>query len=575
MLKTFHIKNFALIDSVELEFSPNLNIITGETGAGKSIIIDALMIALGERASNDYIRTGEKKAIIEAIFQFPKKHKVFKFIKENGYECENNEVILRREISLQSSTRSFLNDSPISASLLKQFGDSIIDFHGQYDHQLLLHSDSHISLLDDVAGLDEDLEGFRNKLKDLKNLIHNYENLCKKEKEFKLREESHKYELNEINKLDPKPNEENILEEELTIKENSELLLNLISELYGNLYEEENCVLDKLKVSNKLLENLVKIDNSFKTYLDELASAAVSINEISKFANNYKNSISLDSERIEEIRERLLLLKGLRKKYGSFEEIFNRKNELEINLNLIENFEDEIKKLQNEIFDSKTSLGTIANEISIKREKFAISFESSIVAVLKNLGINEPNFKVNFQKEIFNENENHSDISSMSVICDKKEYAVNDNGIDIIEFYISANKGEDVKPLASIASGGEISRVMLALKSVLAESVSLPVLVFDEIDSGISGRVGRQVGITMKKLAKKHQIIAITHLPQIASLADLHINVVKIEQKDKTVISAKKLNEKEIVNEIAKMLSGSNITDTSIKSAKELINEKI
>ncbi|MGA2298155.1 MAG: DNA repair protein RecN [FCB group bacterium] len=570
MLTTLQINNFALIDSLEIEFTKGLNIITGETGAGKSIIVDALMVLLGERASPDLIREGENKAVIEGLFLLQKGHPVLDIIKENDIDSDKNELLLRRELLSKGTSRCFINDTPVQVNLLKKIGDNLVDFHGQHDHQLLLNKDVHIGILDIFADTKLLKKKYSIIYHELKDLINQYTILTDRENSSKTKEESLKFELKEITKVNPVADEDDLLEKELKIKENSELLYSQTSELLNILQNEESSVQKGIIQSIKILDNLKQIEPEFDIFYNECKTINVTLNEIIKFTSDYNSNIDFNSERLEEIRERLQALKGLKKRYGSIASALDRLEKLDKELLLIENLDVEIERIKNNIKNKKIELGSIALELSNKRHSGAKIFENKIVNTLKSLGVESAIFRVLINKEEIESG--NSTLNKISVLINGKEYPAFFDGVDIIEFYISTNKGEIPKPLIQVASGGEISRIMLSIKSIVANSGELPILVFDEIDIGISGKIARKVGLTMKNLGLAHQIIAITHLPQIAALADRNISVKKIVKKDRTIVTALVLDMKDKVEEIAKLLSGEKITEISLKSAKELMN---
>ena len=566
MLITLTIKNFVLIDSLEMDFDRGLNIITGETGAGKSIMIDALSILLGERASSDMVRTGEKKAVIEAVFKLKKDNIIFDLLKDNDLDSEDDEIIIRRELLAKGSSRSFLNDSPVKLNLLKTFGNHLVDFHGQHDHQQLLSKDSHINILDIPAKIDKQLAKYQQEFAQLKDMVNELNDLVAREQSMRAKEDIQRFELEEIEKVNPQINEEADLEAELKLLQNSESLFEMSSEVYTQLYSGDDSVHDMLNKVKIQLENLKEIDPEFTEFLSECKSALISADEIAQFAGSYKDNIEFNPQKIEYIRSRLHELSGLRKRYGTYEAIFEKKVQLENDLNLITNFDAEITGLKKRINAQKTIAGKTAGNISKTRYSTAKSFEKNIVNSLETMGIDNSVFNVDFALRLAEDNANNQ----ITVVFNDKEYLADSSGIDQIEFLISTNKGESPKPLAETASGGEISRVMLAVKSIAAESDNLPMLVFDEIDKGISGRIAQKVGLTMKKLAENHQIIAITHLPQIAALGDKNIYVEKHEGAERTTASAVTLDESSKLREIAKMLSGETISESALESAAEL-----
>ncbi len=570
MLEKLYIKNFALIPELELDFHFGLNIITGETGAGKSIIVDALMLLLGERASTEYIRQGEKKAIIEGIFNIPLSHNIVRSFQNEGYDLEDEKVIIRREITDKNS-RAFINDTPIQVGLLKKLGDFLVDFHGQHDHQMLLKTETHIDLLDMFAKT-SDLKGdYYTAYTQLKTQIDNLQNTLKKEKSLKDRIDYISFELKEIEKINPKIDEDIEIEEQLRIKENAELLFQQSSEIFTVLSDDENSVYSKLQSVKKKLNQIVKIDSKFDQFIDDFNSILVNIEELSNFASDYKTGIDFDAQSIEELRERYVTLKGLIKKYGSIKNAVIKREELISELQLAENFDDEIQKLKQEIIHQKSIAKEKSQKLSIKRQQSALVLEKHVVTTLIELGVPHSEFKVIFSHE----SDNSGNEFSPAIQTNKGNIKLYENGIDLVEFYISTNKGESPKPLALTASGGEISRVMLAIKSIAADSENMPMLVFDEIDSGISGRIAQKVGFAMKKLAENHQIISITHLPQICALADKNIHVEKHEINGRTIINAHSLNKEEKLKETARLISGEIITESSLRSAKELMEAEV
>lgn len=569
MLKHLHIKNFALIEELDISFGHAFNIITGETGAGKSIIVDALMAVLGERTSAEMIRAGETKSIVEGVFNIKGHHHIPKLLIENEYECADNELILRREILSKGNSRCFINDSPAPLAFVKKIGFSLVDFHGQHEHQSILNSDTHIELLDNLGGLENIVEEYHKSYNELKNAIGEYFSLLKREQELRQKQEYQRFQYNEINGVNPKFGEEQSLERELAIIENGEKLHDSTHYVYQALYGDDSSVRDNLIKIRNTLERLKAIDSHFDESAKETDAIIVSVEEIAKFAQNYNSHLEFYPERLEEIRERLVELQRLKKKFGSIETAISYKEELERELTLIDNFEAEIERLKVSITNLQSLVGTHALRLTTKRKEIAKKVEKNIENTLDLLGIPSSKFKVIIEN-VLSENQLFESHEPLAII-NSKHYRAFDNGIDKIHFYISTNKGEEPKPLERVVSGGEASRIMLSIKSILAKSDRLPMLVFDEIDIGISGRIAQKVGIAMKDLADYHQIIAITHQPQIAALADTHIAVEKAELKNRVTVSARVLDKKERVREVAKLLSGETITEATLKSARELI----
>lgn len=566
MLKTLLIKDYALIENIEVQFEKGLNIITGETGAGKSILIDAMGLLLGERASIEVVRKGSEKSIVEGIFEVATHKKVKKFCEQNEIDFAD-ELIVRREVSLKGTNRCFLNDSPVTLNLIKEVGDLLVDLHGQHEHQSLLRTETHIEMLDGFANLDAGLNEYSKSYYELLSLQRELKELREKESALKEKRELYQFQIKEIDEVDPQIDEEEKLAQELNILENSEKLLSITSDIYSELYENENSVMDQLgSVKHKLAE-IERIDKSFADSLTNFDSALALLNEVSGFVRSYKDKIDLEPEKLEEIRSRLGAIILLKKKYGgSVNSVIEHREMIGAEFDLAENFSQRISEMLKRIDSSRKYCGAIAKRLSTERVSVSKKVKREVESALKNLGIADSQFEVRIV------NEASESGSENFILIDSKKYKFNNHGIDEVEFYISTNAGEDAKPLVKVASGGEISRIMLALKSTLAKSDKLPILIFDEIDTGVSGRIAQKVGQTLKELASVHQIIAITHLPQIAGLADIHFAVEKSKSADRVVSSIRKLDSEKRVEEVAKLMSGEEITEAALSGARELMS---
>jgi DNA repair protein RecN (Recombination protein N) len=567
MLKTLEIKDYALIDQINIEFGKGLNIITGETGAGKSILIDAMSLLLGERASTEVIRKGAQKSFVEGIFDVEKNLKVKLLLEENEIEFLP-ELIIRREISLKGSNRCFVNDSPVSLNIIKELGDLLVDLHGQHEHQSLLRTETHIDFLDEYAGNQKLIDDFKIVYKNLLSKQSELRELKSKESSLKEKKEIYTYQLKEIDTVNPQPDEDEQIINELNILENSEKLMQLTEEVYGKLYDDEISVVDLLGKIKHILNQLSQIDKSFLESEGECDSAAAIVKELSNTIRNYKSHVDINPKDIEAKRERLGTINLLKKKYGgSITKVIEHKKNISTEVELADNFSGIIEKLESEILILRSLAGEAADKISSVRKKFAVKVELEVKKVLEQLGILYPVFEVHTAQLLAEKN------SENFIVHKNKSYFFNQNGFDEVEFYISTNPGEDSKPLNKVASGGEISRIMLSLKTILAKSDQLPLLIFDEIDTGVSGRIAQKVGTALKELASFHQIISITHLPQIAAMADHHFSVEKIQKGNRVTSCIVKLKDDERIREVAKLLSGENITETSLNSAKELIGQ--
>ncbi len=565
MLKSLQIKDYALIETINIGFGRGLNIITGETGAGKSILVDSLGLLLGERASTDVIRKGAIKSIVEGVFDVESNNKVKGILNENQLDFDS-ELIVRREISLKGSNRCFLNDTPVNLNLIKEVGNLLVDLHGQHDHQSLLSPEIHVELLDDFGEIGNLLEEYSYSYSELKKHMSELKELKKKESILNEKKDYFEFQMKEIDNISPKLDEDEELEDKLKILENAEKLLELSTGIFQHLYDGENTIHDGLvKIGNSLRE-LSKIDKTFSESSNEMESVIVTINDVADFLRSYIDRIELDSDKLEDVRERLAAFNLLKKKYGgSIKKVIEFREKIGSEFELAENFADRIKDLNNRIDELKVECGRSAEKLSIKRNEISKKLEKDVERELKTLGISDSRFEVKIiNKKADEDSDNY-------IIIKKEKYQYYKNGYDEVEFYISTNIGEDTKPLSKVASGGEVSRIMLALKSILAKNEKLPVLIFDEIDAGISGRIAQKVGQSLKSLAAFHQIIVITHLPQIASLSDFHYSVQKKLLGERVISSIQPLNESEKVNEVAKLISGEELTEASIEGAKELL----
>jgi DNA repair protein RecN (Recombination protein N) len=562
MLCSLYIKNFALIQELTVDFDPGLTIITGETGAGKSILVGALNLVLGERASTDLVRSGTAKAVIEAVLNEVHSEKIENLLSASNIETAQ-ELILRRELSSGGQSRCFINDTPCTASLLKQAGEELIDLHGQHEHQLLLHPDTHETLLDDFARSATEVIAYKSIRSALQALQQQLSRLKKDAATIRDKKEMLDFQLNELNSVDLKNGEEESIETEITLLENAETLFTLITALNEQLYDGDHSIYSAITSALHTLEKLGAIDKRFDMHIEETRTATSIIDELSRFTRSYISCIDFNPERLDSLRERQLQIQRLSKKYGrTHAELIELKNELEAKSALEENLEEELIRIELAITLRKAELSIQAATLSHKRQKAASRLEISIQEQLAELGIPHATFIVSIT---------HEEHQKGEISIEGTTFTAFPGGYDKIEFLISTNPGEKPKPLIKVASGGEISRVMLAMKSALAESAKLPILIFDEIDTGISGRVAEAVGKSLRKLSRLHQIIAITHLPQIAAMADLHLGVKKSVQQERTVTEVTPLDHESRLQAIASLISGQQISASSLTLAAELI----
>ncbi|HTX17605.1 MAG TPA: DNA repair protein RecN [Bacteroidota bacterium] len=574
MLRSLYIKQYALIEEINVEFERGLNILTGETGAGKSILIDALGLLLGDRASAEVVRKGAEKAVVEGTFAINGSAEVINLLKGNGIEA-TDELIVRREISTKGQHRCFINDSPVPLTLLKSIGDILVDLHGQHDHQALLRPETHIEFLDDFGDHLRELSAYRKSYQALTILLAKKRGMAEQVKRFEEKRDLNEFQLREIDALNPRKGEEEALGAELRILENGERLHQMTAELNRLLSEGsegEPSVHDNLVLARKQIEALNGIDPAFNDAAGEAKSAEIIVEELAKFIQRYSSRIEINPQRLEELRERLGRLSLLKKKYGgSVEAILDHRAKVAAELELVTNYDKELRAVESGIEEERRECSVAAASLSARRQEAAKKISKSVVSALAELGISSARFSVEIRQIPFVPGESGDDDARPFVRLEKRTVAATPKGIDDVEFYLSTNVGEDLKPLAKVASGGEVSRVMLALKSALAQSDKTPLLIFDEIDVGVSGRIGQAVGLSLKKLSLLHQIIAITHLPQIAGLAETHFAVEKKEDGSRTSTRLRKLGLEDRVREVAKLMSGEKVTEAGLKGARELM----
>lgn len=568
MLISLQIKDYALIENLSIEFGKGLNIITGETGAGKSIIIGALGLLLGERASTESIRKGAVKSFVEGLFEIKSNNKVIKLLEENEIEVFP-ELILRRELSIKGTNRCFINDTPVSLAVFKEIGDLLIDIHGQHQHQSLLKVETHIDFLDDYGGYTQQLNDYIKSRKSLLNSINELKDIKSREESIRQKKEIYEFQIKEIDTVAPIVNEDIEIESELNILENAELLKQLSEQIYLGLYEDENAAFTILGRIRKIFEELIDIDKSLVEKEKEFNDALAMIEDIARSIRKYKDKVELDPEKLNLLRERLLSITRLKKKYGgSISSTLEYRNKIGEEFDLADNFSLRIEELKKEIETRREITALAAKTLHKEREKTASLINSLMNEELSKLGMPDAEFftKITFMEAA--DKEYSLKINDLIVGFDKK-------GIDEVEFYIKTNRGEDSKQLIKTASGGEISRVMLALKTVLAKNEKLPLMIFDEIDTGVSGRIAQKVGYALTELAGFYQIIAITHLPQIAACGNQHYVVEKGLNDERVTSNIRLLNENERVEELAKLISGEVLTESSLSSARELLEFKI
>lgn len=535
MIDHISIKNFATIESTEIDFKDGLNIITGETGSGKSIVIEAVSLALGSRADSSYVRTGADKAIIQL-----------------SATSGDEELVLTREISAAGKNLCRINGEIVTLSQLNAMASKLADVHGQYDNQSLLNPDYHIVLLDSYKHdrtdkLKEDTaEKYTSYIKARKELAH----LLSVEKENARKLDFYKFEEAEIEKAHLLPGEDESLQERISLLQNSEKIYENINKAYQVMYEETPSVMEGLNMSIKSIEEISSCSGKISALSEEFSDIYYRLEDICRQLGDLRGSITFSPEELDEAILRMDLIENLKKKYGSsIEEILAYQEKLQKQLSIAENMDEEKRRLMLNLKEAKQQLIESCSLLSEKRKAKALELETAIQTELIDLNFKDAQVKI-----------------SVEQLSEPTE-----SGMDKVEIFITTNRGESLKPLAKIVSGGEMSRIMLAFKNIISSYDMIPTLIFDEIDNGISGITASIVGKKLREISKSHQIICITHLPQIAACGDNNYKIYKDSDDTSTFTHVESLSSQQKVDEIARLLGGTSITQSTINTARELI----
>ena len=551
MLTYLAIENFALIERLELEFEGQLTLVTGETGSGKSILVDALGQLLGRRASQELVRSGAEKARITGIFRLPGDSPVVAALEQAGIDFDAGELIIRREITQNGANRIFLNGVLSSQGLLSEIGSSLADIHGQHDQQSLLQSRTHLRFLDRFAGLSRDGEELAETFRELATRRNQLEKLDSEERDRLQRIDTLRFQVSEINQLKLVPGVIDDLATQRNLLGSAEKRLQGANSAYQVLYENEPSLLGQLEQVRSWLAELVALDRRLEGAEEKTRELQYQLEEIAYEVRDYLDGIEFDPERLEAVESRLAEISRARKKYGeNVEAIFARRDEAERELLELENSSANQARMETEIAGLETAYRKQAEEISLARHQKASSLEQAVEKELAQLAMTAARFEVSFQA-----------LDSPS-----------EQGLEEVEFLFSANPGEPPKPLSKVASGGELSRIILGLKSILLLERYPKTLVFDEVDSGIGGRVASTLGSKLSALAQYNQVFCVTHLPQVAARADHHFVIDKIQRNGRTLVTVRSLDQAERVEELARMLTGDQVTPTTLQQARELIS---
>jgi len=577
MLLELRIHNFAIIEELDLSLSPGLNVLTGETGAGKSIIIDAIGMLLGDKADRTLVRTGVDRAELEGVLALDEAvaEPIQPILDEYGLLEEGDEnIILYRSLSVSGRSVGRANGRAINLSLLRELGEHLVDVHGQSEHLSLLRVRNHLDMLDRYAGTtaaQEELAGEVKRLRDLQKEIRGLEREQARQKE---RAAALRFRLQEIEEAQLEPGEEEELRLERKRLQNGARLQETVEGLYavlssgrGRSGRPAGGVFDLLGVASRDMEKLLQLDPGIEGLRDQLVAISDQVEDLIREARAYRERLDLDPRRLSEVEERLVLVREMERKYGpTIEQVLEAAEEARVELATLVQSSERLATLQQEEEELLRELGRLAGEISVRRQEAAVRLGQAVEATMAELNMAGTTFAVPIERVQKGDGLHVEGDLPFPAGC----YAFDARGIDRVEFLISPNPGEALRPLARIASGGESSRLLLAVKSILSHADATPVLIFDEIDVGVGGRSGYVVGEKLWQLARQHQVLCITHLPQIAAYADAHFTIGKRVQEGRTLTYAARLEGPDLIEELAVMLGGVDVSDTHRESAREI-----
>ncbi len=552
MLRELKIENLAIIDELDIEFDKGFIVLTGETGAGKSIILSGINLLIGEKASVDMIRDGEENLVAQGVFDVDEEQK--KALEAMGIDVDGDEIIIRRSYSRSGKARAFVNNVRISLTDLKEIASTLVDIVGQHSHQMLLNKNNHIKLLDSFLNKDEkDLkENLVNLLSQYREIDIKIENIEKERKETLEKKEFYEYQLEEIEKLKLKDGEDELLEAEYKRVFNAEKIREKVYESLEYLKDDEDSALSLITNSIRNIEYLGKYDERYIELAKRMENAYYELEDCASEIENISKGIDVTESDLDKIAGRMNILKRIKEKYKrTLPELIAYREYLKEKLSDIDSGDFKTKELKKELNKIKTEYDKIAEKISNSRKEIAIKIENELLNELKFLNMEDAKLKVQINK---------------------LEKMTND-GYDEVEFFISTNVGQDLKPLNKIASGGEVSRVMLALKVIFSKVDNIPILIFDEIDTGIGGETVRKIALKLKEIGENTQIISITHSPVIASKASQQFYIEKYVENSKTISRVKKLSAEERIKEIGRMLVGEKINNEVLEIANKMLNE--
>jgi DNA repair protein RecN (Recombination protein N) len=563
MLTDLTIKNFAIIDQLQIEFGPGLNALTGETGAGKSILVDAIGLILGGKASVEMIRTGAEEASIEAFFDLSA-GEIEEILRR--FELEKNEgLVIRRLVNRSGKSRAYLNGNAVTLNMLEEISEELVNIYGQHEHQHFLEPKRHLDILDRAGDLLSQRRSYEEVYGQWRQAAAEMEDWANRQKQRRERLELLTFQSQEISRArlqEPRPGEPNE-EETLTVERarlvHAEKLFEIAHQGFETLYGESGSVIERLKLTRQRLREGEKIDPSLSPFLQALETAVLQAEDTASSLRSYRDKIHFDPQRQEEVESRLDEIRKLKRKYGeSLGGVLAYQKKIDEERKSLENIEEKIAETRIRVEHFYRQALQSARELSQQRKKAARSLAAKVEEELAHLGMGKTRFQIRLE-------------AGGRLPEEPTSPPLGENGIDRVEFFLSPNPGEELKPLAKIASGGELSRIMLALKRIFTRDSEVRTLIFDEVDAGIGGAVAEVVGRKLRDISRRHQVFCITHLAQIASYADVHYKVAKKEQGERTVVEVERLKEEGRIKEIARMLGGVKITGKTLEHAGEML----
>lgn len=558
MLEELRVRNYALIEDITICFADGFNVLTGETGAGKSILIEALGLVLGARASTVHIRQGTDQCIVTAVFSLEHTAGIEEYLAQIGLASDDHCIILRREVSASGKSRCYINDHPVNVGTLCNVGELLVDLHGQHEHQSLLKVSEQREMLDRFGALEEKRDAFRERYNQHMTLIAQREAMNVNEQERMRRIDLYKFQWEEIEKAKLEMNEDEEIEALLPKLKHADKLSHLVSQAYECLYSADSSIRDQLLKLNDRLRSINQLVGDFGDSISAVDEISISLEELTENIERFRKSLEHDPGKLDRLLSRQDVIDRLRKKYGAtIAEIRDFQARIKQELDHLEHLDEKTEEITKKIHSRKEALIKSGRELSGLRKKNASRLASLVEKELKRLGMPKASFTV-----VVDQHTDEQGNPEMSA-----------SGLDQIEFLVSANPGEKPLPLRQVASGGEISRIMLALKSAAAQVDRIPSLIFDEIDAGVGGSMGVIVGERLASLSRFHQVIVITHLPQIASYAHVHYHVDKEVSQKRTRTIIEKLSPEQRKEEIAAMLGGKSLTTVSLKHAEAMLKE--